>query len=82
MASGGAGPPGDPVTTIGTLCDPKPAPQRTCVLGRAARRAGRNRVRMRSGASPQPPYPSRFLVTGEPTVRVGPSTLGTSRCCR
>jgi hypothetical protein len=75
LTSSGAGLPGDPVTTIDTVCDPKPAPQRTCVLGRSAHRAGRNRVRMRSGESPQPPYPSRFFVSGEPVVRVGASKL-------
>ena len=36
MTNGGAGQPGDPVDTIDDLCDPKPAPQRTCVLGRTA----------------------------------------------
>ncbi len=75
MTSGGAGQPGDPVTTVGTVCDPKPAPQRTCVLGRTARRAGLNRARMRSEKPPQAPYPSRFYVTGEPVVRLGSSTL-------
>ncbi len=75
MTTGGAGQPGDPVDTIDTLCDPKPAPQRTCVLGRTARRAGLNRVRMRSEKPPQAPYPSRFFVTGEPVVRIGASSL-------
>ena len=75
MTNGGAGQPGDPVTTIETVCDPKPAPQRTCVLGRTAKRAGLNRARIRSEKPPQAPYPSRFFVTGEPVVRLGTATL-------
>ena len=75
MNDGGAGQPGDPVDTVDTLCDPKPLPQRRCVLGESARRAGFNRVRLRSPLPPQPPYPSRFFVTGEPVVRAGTQVL-------
>ena len=75
MSNGGAGQPGDPVSTVEDLCDPKPVPRRRCLLGRSARRAGFNRVRLRAAQPPQPPYPSRFFVTGEPVVRVGAETL-------
>ncbi|HYO44276.1 MAG TPA: hypothetical protein VES19_13855 [Candidatus Limnocylindrales bacterium] len=75
LANGGAGQPGDPVTTVEDLCDPNPVPRRVCVLGRSAKRAGLNRVRLRSAQAPQPPYPSRFFVTGEPVVRLGTGTL-------
>lgn len=71
MATGGAGQPGDPVTTVEDLCDPKPPPRRACVLGRRARRAGYNRVRLRAEGPPQPPYASRFHLVGEPVLRVG-----------
>lgn len=77
MQDGGAGQPGDPVDTVDRLCDPKPLPQRRCVLGRSARRAGFNRVRLRSPQAPQAPYPSRFFVTGEPVLRpAGQSVRG------
>ncbi len=75
LDSGGEGQLGDPSETAGTVCDPPPAPQRACVFGRAARRAGLNRVSIRQETPAPPPYPSRFFVTGEPVLRTGSSTL-------
>lgn len=71
MSNGGAGQPGAPADTVGTLCDPNPLPARACVLGRDARHAGLNTVRLRQQTPASGPYPSRFFVTGEPVLRVG-----------
>ncbi len=75
LDSGGEGQPGDPSTTVETVCDPPPVPQRACVFGQAARRAGLNRVTMRQQDPAPPPYPSRFFVTGEPVLRGGSTSL-------
>jgi hypothetical protein len=75
MSNGGAGPPGAPADTVGTLCDPKPQPARACVLGRDAMRAGLNKVRLRQQVPAPGPYPSRFFVTGEPVIRAGTAVI-------
>lgn len=75
MSNGGAGQPGAPGDTVGTICDPKPQPARACVLGRDAKRAGLNKVRIRQQVPAPGPYPSRFFVTGEPVIRVGAAVI-------
>ncbi|WP_156391916.1 MULTISPECIES: hypothetical protein [unclassified Roseateles] len=75
MSNGGAGQPGAPGDTVGTICDPKPLPARACVLGRDARRAGLNKVRLRQQTPAPGPYPSRFFVTGEPVIRAGTAVI-------
>lgn len=75
MSNGGAGQPGAPGDTVGTICDPKPTPARACVLGRDAKRAGLNKVRLRQQTPAPGPYPSRFFVTGEPVIRAGTAVI-------
>jgi hypothetical protein len=75
MSNGGAGQPGAPGDTVGTICDPKPQPARACVLGRDAKRAGLNKVRLRQQTPAPGPYPSRFFVTGEPVIRAGAAVI-------
>ena len=75
MSNGGAGQPGAPGGTVGTICEPKPLPARACVLGRDARRAGLNKVRLRQQTPAPGPYPSRFFVTGEPVIRAGTAVI-------
>jgi hypothetical protein len=75
MSNGGAGQPGAPADTVGTICDPKPQPARACVLGRDAKRAGLNKVRLRQQTPAPGPYPSRFFVTGEPVIRAGTAVI-------
>lgn len=75
MSNGGAGQPGAPADTVETICDPKPQPARACVLGRDARRAGLNKVRLRQQTPAPGPYPSRFFVTGEPVIRAGTAVI-------
>lgn len=75
MSNGGAGQPGAPGDTVGTICDPKPQPARACVLGRDAKRAGLNKVRLRQQTPAPGPYPSRFFVTGEPVIRAGTAVI-------
>jgi len=75
MRNGGAGQPGAPADTVGTICDPKPQPARACVLGRDARRAGLNKVRLRQQTPAPGPYPSRFFVTGESVIRAGAAVV-------
>lgn len=75
MSNGGAGQPGAPGDTVGTICDPKPQPARACVLGRDAKRAGLNKVRLRQQVPAPGPYPSRFFVTGEPVIRAGTAVI-------
>jgi len=75
MSNGGAGQPGAPGDTVGTICDPKSQPARACVLGRDAKRAGLNKVRLRQQTPAPGPYPSRFFVTGEPVIRAGAAVI-------
>lgn len=75
MSNGGAGQPGAPGDTVGTICDPKPQPARACVRGRDAKRAGLNKVRLRQQTPAPGPYPSRFFVTGEPVLRAGTAVI-------
>lgn len=75
MSNGGAGQPGAPADTVGTICDPKPQPARACVLGRDAKRAGPNKVRLRQQTPAPGPYPSRFFVSGEPVIRAGTAVI-------
>jgi len=69
MDDGGASTDGDPSRGVNELCDPLPQPQRACVFGFAARSVGWYAVRMRQQTPAEPPYPSRFFLTGEPVVR-------------
>lgn len=75
MSNGGAGQPGAPGDTVGTICEPKPLPARACVLGRDAKRAGPNKIRLRQQTPAPGPYPSRYFVTGEPVVRAGTAVI-------
>lgn len=71
MEDGGESQAGDPADTIGDICDPLPFPHTACLFGRSARRAGLHAIRLRQEVPGPPPYPSRFLATGEPVVRLG-----------
>ncbi|WP_289019756.1 hypothetical protein [Desulfobacter postgatei] len=71
MDNGGDGTDGDPAEGVEDLCDPVPQPRRACVFGRAARGAGWYAVRFRQETPAEPPYPSRFSLTGEPVLRLG-----------
>ena len=75
MESGGEGNPGDPATTVETLCDPLPAPARACVYGADAVTIAPHAVKLRQITPAPGPYPSRFFLTGEPKVAVGAQTL-------
>lgn len=45
------------------------------MLGRDAKRAGLNKVRLRQQTPAPGPYPSRFFVTGEPVIRAGTAVI-------
>lgn len=75
MADGGASAPGDPAQGVGDLCRPLPQPARACLLGRDARAAGPDRIRILHETPAPGPYPSRFTLTGRPGLRIGATVV-------
>jgi hypothetical protein len=71
LPEGGDGTEGDPVETVGEICDPPPAPQPLCLFGRDARRAGLYKMRIYAPGRVPGPYPTRFNLTGEPVLGSG-----------
>lgn len=69
--SGGEGVAGDPAADVGSLCGVIEHPRRACVFGSAAVGASWNSVVIRFSEPSPPPYPSRFVVTGMPTLGFG-----------
>ncbi|MEP2234723.1 MAG: hypothetical protein ABJM58_03700 [Alteripontixanthobacter sp.] len=63
-ADGGEGQPGDPVDTIGRICEPVPPPARACLLGSAADILSPTDARLRRNQPAPGPYPSKFRGTG------------------
>lgn len=64
LPSGGEDLPGDPVITIGKICDPVPPVTRGCVIAEIYKRLDVERVRLRQKTVPPQPYGSVFELEG------------------
>lgn len=64
LPSGGKDLPGDPVVTIGKICDPVPPVTRGCVIAEIYKRLDVDRVRLRQKTVPPQPYGSVFELEG------------------
>jgi hypothetical protein len=71
LPDGGAGQPGDPVTTIETICTPRPQPARLCLFGENIIRQNLYGMVLYPPPNPATPYPSHFQVRGQPQVSAG-----------
>lgn len=69
MPDGGSNSNGDPVKEIDDLCKPVTEPKHACVFGYAAKGLGWQVVKIRQEPLSEPPYPSRFSLTGEPIIQ-------------
>jgi hypothetical protein len=68
LPNGGAGQPGDPATTIETICTPLPLPARLCLFGENIIRQNLYGMVLYPPANPPGPYPSQFQVRGQPQL--------------